>query len=305
MPVFIFHKVPRTPPETSVDELALDRFELMLDYIANRFTVIPLRDIPHWHRRNSSECLAAITFDDGYPDWLDTAVPALLRRQLPAAFFITTGQFSGQALWHERIEAAVCRGAVHGAIELASPAVAGSYTLSSSSARHAASQRLQAALKYLSLSEREDVLRELENMAGLDSDSVPRMTREQVRDLSAKGFEIGAHTVNHPILTRCSTADATYEIGTCKEELEALTGVPVVGFAYPNGIPGVDFTAEHVSLIRHCGYSYGITTGPGAVRCDTSRFELPRFTPWSTGEGKAAYQMARNMLRPPKLVGDR
>jgi peptidoglycan/xylan/chitin deacetylase (PgdA/CDA1 family)/folate-dependent phosphoribosylglycinamide formyltransferase PurN len=40
---------------------------------------------------NSSKPLVCVTFDDGYKDNYTTAVPLLLRHQIPAAFFVSTG----------------------------------------------------------------------------------------------------------------------------------------------------------------------------------------------------------------------
>ncbi len=58
---------------------------------------------------------------------------------------------------------------------------------------------------------------------------------EQLRELSAGGIEIGAHTRTHPDLTTLSEQDAHDELAGSKRELEELLQRPVDVAAYPYG----------------------------------------------------------------------
>lgn len=42
------------------------------------------------------------------------------------------------------------------------------------------------------------------------------MSHKQLAELHAHGWDIGAHTLTHPYLTRLSPEDATREIAQCK-----------------------------------------------------------------------------------------
>ena len=56
----------------------------------------------------------ALTFDDGYRDNLDLAVPLLERLQLPATFFLVPGMLSGEVpMWWEVIAWAFNRSTRH------------------------------------------------------------------------------------------------------------------------------------------------------------------------------------------------
>lgn len=81
-----------------------------------------------------------------------------------------------------------------------------------------------------------------------------RLTEKQIRELS-DGFEIGAHTMTHPILTRTTDARARQEIMQSKSHLEAIVGRPVTSFCYPRGM----YLPRHVSMVRAAGYSYART----------------------------------------------
>ena len=106
--VFLFHKVPKLADPLAPAELDLARFEHLLDHTLSNFVVLPLEEAISRVRAGSlPRRSACITFDDGYADWMSGVVPLLLRRNLHATFFITSGQFDGIPLWHERILAAV------------------------------------------------------------------------------------------------------------------------------------------------------------------------------------------------------
>ena len=106
------------------------------------------------------------------------------------------------------------------------------------------------------------------------------MQPEQVRQLRALGMDIGAHTVTHPILSRLEPNAAFEEMARSKDELESLLSEPIELFAYPNGVPHRDYSAEHVAMARDCGFKAAVSTSWGAASARSDRFQLPRFTPW-------------------------
>ncbi len=293
--VLLFHKVPTLADPLAPGELNLARFEQILDFVGANANVLPLTEASAALKRGTLPARAvALTFDDGYAEWIDNVAPALLRRRMPATFFITTGPLEGGVLWHERILAAVRALPARGALL---PAGLGMYTdLDLPGARERLVEQLQARLKYAPLSQRLDAMEQLEAQAcrplllprGFDAASV--------RTLHNKGFEIGAHTVHHPILNECTAQQARAEIGDCKAELEAIVGGAVHAFAYPNGRPGKDFSREHVDMVKAAGYRTAVTTSMGAANGGTDPFELPRFTPWGLSDERISFQMARNML---------
>jgi peptidoglycan/xylan/chitin deacetylase (PgdA/CDA1 family) len=82
----------------------------------------------------------------------------------------------------------------------------------------------------------------------LGSDS--RFAAEDLRALSAAGFEIGAHTVTHAILTSLGPQELTREIRDCKRLLEQILGTEVSMFCYPKG----RFNTQAVEAVRLAGY---------------------------------------------------
>jgi peptidoglycan/xylan/chitin deacetylase (PgdA/CDA1 family) len=60
--------------------------------VSKKCTVVSFDDIVRGDLpRNSYRTIVAVTFDDGYLDNYENAVPILLRHKIPGAFFISTG----------------------------------------------------------------------------------------------------------------------------------------------------------------------------------------------------------------------
>lgn len=301
LPVFLFHKVPSCHDALVPNELLLSEFESLLDFVEEHFKVIPLGDAVSALRsgRFPRHC-ACITFDDGYPEWIAGVVPLLKRRNMHATFFITTGQFAGVPMWHERVANAIrhCRTEALAFRHSGLPEL----PLGSDLERSATIQRVERFLKYLPLDEREQLLQSLEALCGVDANSTPCMPVEDVRAIHSQGFDIGAHTRLHPILSLCDRQSALAEIGAVRENLGTMIGGRVNAFAYPNGRPNTDFSREHVDLVKAAGYEYAVTTGWGGADTSTPIYQIPRFTPWGPTHERMAFQIARNLLKPTRLL---
>ena len=299
--VFLFHKVPLQSDSLVPSDITLAAFEGVLDQIVSKFRVLPLEDaVKHLQSGRLPRRAACITFDDGYPDWMLGVAPALRRRNLHATFFITSGQFDGVPLWHERILAAV-RQLPGPLLDLGIPFLP-SQSVASTEDRRRQVQRLEHELKYLTLYRREQILQRLEGEAGVQAVNVPVMSEAQLRDLHSQGFGIGAHTALHPILDYCSAEEAEYEISGARERLEAIVLGRVNGFAYPNGRPYADFSRLHVDVVKRAGYGYAVTTHWGVADASTSLFQIPRFTPWAKRDLHFTFQLVRNLLTEPMQV---
>ena len=303
--LMLFHKIPRHADPLTPRELTLDRIEPLLDFFAANTHVLPLSEATASLANGTLPRRAVVlTFDDGYSEWVDHIAPALRKRNLPATFFVTTGQLhDGESLWHERITSAV-RALPDNNISL--PFGFGSYArLGALDQRARLVQALQERLKYVPLRERIDAIAMLEAQARQPLVLPARFDSAAVRALHSQGFEIGAHTVHHPILNESTIAEARDEIGRCKEELEAIIGGPVTSFAYPNGRPGTDFGPEHVEIVKACGYTSALTTSNGVATSSSDMFQLPRFSPWGLADEQVALQLARNVLTPVQTVAPR
>lgn len=298
--VFLFHAVPQASPDIPQD-FTLGQFEEMLHFIRRQFNVVPLDEaVKAMKNGKLAARTACITFDDGYPGWTRGVAPILRQANLHATFYITTGQFAGLPMWHERVAQAI--NAFKGQnLHITGFGLPPLPMRGLEQRRHAFSL-VEQFLKYQTLEDREALLSMLELQSGVLPTAVPCMSEAQLKELASMGFGIGAHTHRHPVLSLCDRQQAIVEIASVRESLTSLLNCKVDSFAYPNGRPLSDFNSDHVEIVKAAGYRHAVTTDWGAANPQTSPFEIPRFTPWGPTRGRMTLQIARNLLIHPREV---
>lgn len=293
--ILIYHRVLPQPDPLFPDELDAARFERQLALVNDCFRLVPLRDGLRGLREGALPPRAAcITFDDGYADNAEIALPILQRHGAPATFFVASGFLDGGRMWNDTVIELVRRAPA--TVDL-TRAGFGVLQLDTIAQRQAAIGALLGQLKYLPLEQRQERVDLLCKLIPVALPDDLMMRSAQVRQLHAAGMEIGGHTVRHPILARIDAAAARREIADGKEALEALTGSPVRSFAYPNGKPGQDYLAEHARMAREIGFDAAVSTSWGAAGPASDPFQLPRFTPWDQGRARFVLRMLQNMRR--------
>jgi peptidoglycan/xylan/chitin deacetylase (PgdA/CDA1 family) len=299
--ILIYHRVLPQPDPIFPGEVDASTFERHLLLLASYFKLMPLRDaIKALQRLTLPARAACITFDDGYADNFDIALPILQRHNAHATFFVSTAFLDGGRMWNDTIIESV-RNAPGRSLDLSRLGY-GCFEISDPSQRRAAIATLIAKLKYLPLDIREAEANRISSCLGVRLPSDLMMTSDQLRGLHSAGMEIGGHTVNHPILSRMGPDNALREISHGKETIEGKIGARVNLFAYPNGKPGDDYLREHVAMVRKIGFEGAVSTAWGAARTGADLHQLPRFTPWDKGKARFTLRMVQNILRTPQVA---
>ena len=217
---------------------------------------------------------AVVTFDDGYADNLHTAAPILEERGIPATFFITTG-FIGTDLLYPADAFDGLFDWVEAGNEL--PNTLGEY------------QALDywQALEKVSAANESDFWKVIDHTSELVKDQVLSgdplrrpMTRDEVREIQARGIGIAPHTHSHRRLTALPVEDALEDVRVGSEWFTAQDSVTEPFFAYPFG-QAEDVSVELTRSIRALGYE-PLTTIPTLVTPQTQRkfsdLGLPRLS---------------------------
>lgn len=296
--IFIFHRVHAHADPLYPSEVSADEFDRICRWMASWFQVMALDEaVQALGKGVLPDGAACITFDDGYADNHDVALPILRRHGLCATFFIATDYLDGGRMWNDTVVEAL-RGATVDTIDVSDLGLGSLHELpcASMQGRRDSVRQALSALKYLEPAHRQEMALELARRACSRLPDHLMLTSAQVRGLHAFGMQIGAHTASHPILARVDAQDSFREMQDSRDRLMQLVGQPVNLFAYPNGIPGTDFLPRDVELARRAGFKAAVTTAWGSARPGCDPLQLPRFTPWDRSRLGFAARVARNYL---------
>ncbi len=290
--ILIYHRVVAQPDPLFPDVVSAEEFDLQMAALARWFTVLPLgRAVERLRNGTLPVRAACVTFDDGYADNALSALPILLKHGVKATFFVATRFLDGGRMWNDTVIETVRRapGDTLDAREFGF----GLLDISTLPQRRGSVEKLLERWKYLPPDDRQATVDRFAATGGeLPMDLM--MTTGQVRQLHASGMEIGAHTVNHPILTNLDPEEARREIGRSRHALEEAIGAPVTLFAYPNGRPGRDYQADHVRIVKESGFDAAVSTAAGVATTSSDCWQLPRFTPWEKTPGRFVMRLLLN-----------
>ncbi|OFW06405.1 MAG: hypothetical protein A3I61_19835 [Acidobacteria bacterium RIFCSPLOWO2_02_FULL_68_18] len=110
---------------------------------------------------------------------------------------------------------------------------------------------------------------------GRESCADELMTWDEIRELQSAGFEVGSHTVGHPILSSVPSRTQQREIEESRVVLHQMLGRRVEAFSYPSGSSG-DFGETAVASVIAAGYRCACTTIDGLNCRGGNLFRLRR-----------------------------
>lgn len=285
LPILTYHRVSEPSAETKFDpdviDATPDQFDRQLELLARYFSFVGSDEVAdHVAGRSTLPRNALmITFDDGYRDCLDTALPILTRHGAKAVFFIATSYVGDRRVyWWDRIRYALANSDAE-RIELAYPE-----PLSLDLDGEARGELTRLVKTHRGL----DVDRFLDDLYAACDVSWDRaleqqladelvMTWDDVRSLRDAGMDIQSHTRTHRVLGTLLPDDLDAELGGSREELRAELKDPIRALAYPVGY-SISDRPELVGAVERAGYEVGFTnaTGTNALYRGIDPFDLSR-----------------------------
>ena len=245
-------------------------FEAQLEALRELYRPIPmarLHDILAG-REALREHVAVVTFDDGYRDNYQHAMPILARQGVPATFFLSVDFVErGRRFWFDALADALRRWDAEPAVREHGRTLLSAELVAALAGRGTYAERLRRAaahLKTLPDDEREAAVRTLAALGG--EGTTPTATEplawEEIERMRAQGMHFGAHGVRHSILTRMPAEAAEEEVRTSLVAVASRTRTAVREFAYPNG----DADDEIARRAARAGAALAFTMRPAAVR---------------------------------------
>jgi peptidoglycan/xylan/chitin deacetylase (PgdA/CDA1 family) len=288
--VLAYHRVltPEQQARTASQEglVVEDRtFARQVAVLTRLFTLDEFGD--HLARRQpfrGPSCL--ITFDDGWMDNFDNALPVLRTHQAPAVMFLPVNfigrrrLFTREALTHllvravtvgrrepsrrEVLRAHLAPLGLERVLDILDDNPLRAVLLAVGSHRYASGPEFAALVAALSA--------ELGVSEAELSDLDTFIDWGHVELLAQNRFVFGGHGAEHCVLTQVSPSIARCEVESSKRVLDARLAHAVQAFAYPNG----GWNAGIAQIVKTAGYSLAFTIEPGHVSCDDDPFALRR-----------------------------
>ncbi|MBX5483240.1 MAG: polysaccharide deacetylase family protein [Myxococcaceae bacterium] len=234
-------------------------------------------------RRRAKKDLCLITFDDGYRDVYRHGFPILRSLGIPAVMYVPSGyigtqrRFQHDRLFHLFLTLQTRR---FQPILEALPAASAALVDAVAHGRLRPAEAVDTFLAQHSGGLAQRLIDALSEQLGGGSDVVPQdgepMTWDEVRELAANGFEIGAHTVSHTVLPMEEPERAEWEIVESKATIERELGRPCRDFAYCNGW----YSDELIRMLIHAGFRSAVTTEDLPNRIGGDPFTLKRKVLW-------------------------
>ena len=278
--VLLYHRIARIDPDPWSLCVTPEHFAEHLD-VLRAWRRVPLDQLgcSGW-RMGGGRCSVSITFDDGYADNLHEAARLLMRSDTPATFFLATGYIGGtREFWWDELERLVYQ-PTGARIPCSASAGAIKLLYDPNAPKRSTYFELYERLQPLDHHLRRCILDQLLEWNGLTAQgrkSHRSLTPDEVMRLRSEGpFEIGAHTMTHPLLAAQALGSQYEELRASKAWVENLLGEPVASFSYPYGGSG-HYGPETVRAVADSGFARACTTSAHPVNRNDGPYQLPRF----------------------------
>lgn len=282
--ILMFHRIVSEFGENRIDNDGIEISERYLDYLIRfymeqGFIPLSINDVETVLHTKGRKRYVVFTFDDGYYDNYEKALPIFEKHHIPFAVYVPTDFINRkQFAWWYFIE-----DVIRNNNSLA-------YVHNGSEKTVMIGTRQEKAAFFI----------ELRKMIQSDAATLPALIERYKPDMASyhKLFldteqlillskhplvTIGSHSVSHPSLARMSDDVSYKEMYDSKKELENIIGKKVDHFSYPFGTVN-DVSERELNNARKAGYLTALTTSYGDVHLNSNLFRLPRI--WTSEHNK-------------------
>ncbi len=240
------------------------QFEQELDFYLNHFKPVPLGYLVENHAPKKR--VFHLSFDDGLRECADIIAPILLKKGIPATFFVNSGFANNRNLFH-RYKASLIFNELADKQNLKVSSFLKENGLNGQNI-------LQANIS------KTNILNEAANILGIDFSEYlkkhkPYLTTGQIKNLQKQGFTIGAHSENHPEFETISEKEQLAEITQSMNWVNKNFSPEIKAFAFPFTDTGVSLNLlGKLKSENICDLTFG-TAGLKYDECKTHFHRYP------------------------------
>jgi peptidoglycan/xylan/chitin deacetylase (PgdA/CDA1 family) len=281
---FLFHRV--SPERDELwDPMDVAHFEKCIKYISSHYEVIRAEQLPALKDEFQKHKYATISFDDGYKDNIEYALPVLDKYGIKASFYVTTDCIDKNIpTWTHLVEYLFQHTKLN-KLNMDLDFVSDAFAVQELNSRPERIEYARKLIPYLKTLSHENRKRFIESIQQSFSDvQLPgfMMSWDDLKTLNAQGHYIGSHSVTHPLLDKIDNEEELRaELLDSGNAIKKNIGYFPITFSYPIG----SYNAKVIELCKESGYEIGMATKQDIYdpRRD-SIFEIPRIElpnePW-------------------------
>lgn len=287
--VLLYHRVLALLPDPQELAVQPDYFEEHLAILKSEYHPVTAEEFADHLKRKKKfrKGTVLVSFDDGYADNFQHALPILESQEVQALFFITTSFLgTGRELWWDDLERILL------GTKMKPHALA--LHIESEKFRYDTSQEKTLWEIYYQLQERlrlshpdtiASVVKQLQIWAALPEEGRPRnrmMRFDELAKMASSSYAaIGAHTHRHPALGVLSYDEQKQEILQSAEILESSISEKIRYFSYPYGARKIlgskrYYNQDSLRIVRELGFDMAFANYYGQVHRWTNPYAIPR-----------------------------
>lgn len=272
----LYHRVRSYDQDIQLLAVTPEHFAGHMRWLKENYKIVRFDE--DWNQMN--EDAVCITFDDGYRDNFLNAVPILNELQIPATIFVSTGNIDTEReLWWDELERNLLVDKKYGkTFSLSDKMFECTWDVSTSDRRMDLYSTMHWLMRLINTERREDWIRQMQKWNGYTESG--RKENQSVRTEDLKGIDlsqilIGAHTVNHPVLSQLSRDEQRKEIVMSQKKLESILKIPIQTFSYPFGTTA-DYNKDTICICKEADIVKVAANVRGIWEPGNDLFQVPR-----------------------------
>lgn len=274
-----YHRVNNLEADYNLLCVSPIKFRQQMLYLKHNYQIVRFEE--DWNSLDTDAVV--ITFDDGYLDNVQYAVPILEELEMPATIFISTGTMDQtKELWWDELEYILLVGDdFPEAFRLEDDKFGCKWNTSTYEYRENCYKGLHYLMKnFITSDKREKWFGQLWNWRGqrrMVRENYLTVSRDDCRRLrESKMISVGAHTVTHPSLANLDKEYQEKEIESSINCLSQILEKKITLFSYPFGRPDADFNDDTVEICRRCGILKAASTEDALWTSTVNPYKIPR-----------------------------
>lgn len=235
-----------------------------IESLKNNYHIIAMEELEAYYYDNKNlKNSCHLSFDDGDSSFYRNVLPVIKKHKIPVSTYVSPSMARNQKnFWFQEIAGYQ----TEKLLEI-------TRKVTREEAENIKSVDLKKFLKTQQLEVIWEIIGSYQKKTNTPMKAPMNMTEEQLIEVKSSGLvDIGAHTLNHPILPNETHETAMQEITGSIDQLSDLLNCPIRYFVYPNG----DYGEREMNILKDKGIKLAFTTERDKISALSNPLSIPR-----------------------------